>query len=102
MSQFNVTSINTTRRTKSGSAIVAIIDLPEKHAAEQLPKELALELTGQAVAFAIVDRGNKLQAPKGDLTQAAVTPPPPSVSPEVLAALVAQAVAQAMAELKKK
>lgn len=98
MSQFNVTSINTTRRTKSGSAIVAIISVPDKHAAEQLPKELALELTGKPVAFAIVDRGNKLEAPKGDLTLAAAAP---TVTPEALAALVATAVAQAMAEIKK-
>lgn len=85
MEQFSIKPVTTTRRTKSGSRIAAIIVLPDGFAAEQLPSEVAKELTGDAKAFAIVDRNSK-QAPKGDLTTAAI-------DPQVIAAIVAQVIA---------
>jgi len=85
MEQFSIKPVTTTRRTKSGSAIAAIIVLPDGYAAEQLPSEVAKELTGEAKAFAIVNRNSKV-APKGDLTAAALTP-------DAIAAIVAQVLA---------
>jgi hypothetical protein len=87
MDQFTIKTVETTRRTKSGSRICAIIQMPEGFAAEQLPSEVAKELTGDARAFAIVDRNSK-SAPKGDMTAD-------------LSAIVAAAVAKALADLKK-
>lgn len=85
MDSFSIKPVTTTRRTKSGSAICAILVLPDGYAAEQLPSEVAKELTGEAKAFAIVNRNAKV-APKGDLTAAALTP-------DVIAAIVAQVLA---------
>jgi hypothetical protein len=86
MDQFTIKTVETTRRTKSGSRIAAIIVMPDGFAAEQLPSEVAKELTGDARAFAIVDRNSKT-APKGDVTAD-------------LAAMIAEAVAKALAAKK--
>ena len=79
--------VETTRRTASGRSILAIIQMPDGHRAEQLPGEIAKELTGNGIAFAIT--GPKAQsAAKGDATGD-------------LAAIIAAEVAKALAAAKR-